>query len=69
MSLTTHISVEAANSNYVTLSTRYNNIIDKCEGRDFTAEEEAKLLKIVDTYGSLFGVNRVTACEEMRLSK
>jgi len=60
------VKLTPSTMNYVELSSQYNVLMNKCEGRDPTPDEETKLLKVMDMYGKLFGVNRVTACEQMR---
>ncbi len=56
-------------TNHVELSSKYNHIMNGCIGRDLTTTEEHKLLKVIDLYGSMFGVDRVTACNKMRTTK
>lgn len=65
----TAIQITPSTMNYIELSRQYNTLMTTCEGRHPTPEEGTKLMKVMDMYGKLFGVSRVTACKEMRLAK
>jgi len=59
------IKITPTEATYVELTSKYNNLANKSEGRRMTEDEESKLFKVADTYGARFGVSRKQAIEEL----
>lgn len=62
------INITPSTANYIDLTNQFSALAIKCEGRRMTEDEETKLFQVADTYGTLFGVSRKEAIEQLEMS-